>query len=124
MRPVKEITAAEENFRTELVSGAAFDVIKRDPVKPEPEGTIILVPFRITGYDPDCDGSLMARLEAIDKDGEATGWTTNCHGLYPSIDLVVTPEELKALFGANAPADLPRSKDVARDSGTGSANSG
>jgi hypothetical protein len=101
MRPVKEITAAEENFRTEPVPGAAFDVIKRDPVKPELEGTIILVPFRITGYDPDCDGSLMARLEAIDKDGEATGYTTNCHGLYPSTDLVVTPEELKALFGAN-----------------------
>jgi hypothetical protein len=101
MRPVKEITAAEENFRTEPVPGTAFDVIKRDPVKPEPEGTIILVPFRITGYDQDCDGSLMARLEAIDKDGEATGYTTNCHGLYPSTDLVVTPEELKALFGAN-----------------------
>lgn len=101
MRPVKEITAAEENFRTEPVPGAAFDVIKRDSVKPEPEGTIILVPFRITGYDPDCDGSLMARLEAIDKDGEATGWETNCHGLYPSTNLVVTPEELKALFGAN-----------------------
>ena len=96
MRPVKEITAEVENFRIEKC------FVKRDPVKPEPEGTIILVPFRITGYDPGCDGSLMARLEAIDKDGEATGWTTNCHGLYPSTDLVVTPEELKALFGANA----------------------
>lgn len=98
MRPVKEITAAEENFRTESVPGAPFVVIKRDPVKPEPEGTIILLPFRITSYDQNCDGSLMARLEAINKDGESTGHTINCHGLYPSTDLVVTPEELKALF--------------------------
>jgi hypothetical protein len=98
MRPVKEITSAEENFRTEPVPGTAFDVIKRDPVKPEPEGTIILVPFRITGYDQDCDGSLMARIEAIDKFGEATGHTINCHGLYPEVDLVVTLEELKALY--------------------------
>ena len=105
MRPVKEITAAEENFRTEPFYKTVTSegrIVKRDPVKPEPEGTIILVPFRITGYDADCDGSLMARLEAIDKDGETTGWETNCHGLYPTTDLVVTPEELKSLFGANA----------------------
>ncbi len=107
MRPVKEITASEENFRTEPVPDAAFVVIKRDPVRPEPEGAIILMPFRITGYDQDCDGSLMARLEAIDKDGEATGYTTNCHRLYPLTDLVVTPEELKALFDANARLQRP-----------------
>lgn len=106
MRPVKEVTAAEENFRTEPVPGAAFDIITRDPVKPEPEGTIILVPFRITGYDQDCDGSLMARLEAIDKTGETTGRTMDCHGLYPEVDLVVTPEELKALYGANGGVEL------------------
>lgn len=100
MRPVREITAKEENFRMEPVPGASFDVIRRDPVKPEPEGTIVLVPFRITGYDKDCDGSLMARLEAIDKDCEPTGWETDSHGLYPTVELVVTPEELKALFGA------------------------
>ena len=101
MRPVNEITATEENFHTEpffktgTIEGR---IVKRDPVKPEPEGTIILVPFRIAGYDADCDGSLMARLKAIDKDGFTTGWETNCHGLSPDKDLVVTPKELKALF--------------------------
>lgn len=103
MRPVSEITAAEENFRTEPVPGAAFDVIKRDPVKPEPEGTIILCAFRITGYRPDCDGSLMAEIEQIDKDGNVTGWTENAIGLYPSTDIVATLDEWRALFGANAP---------------------
>ena len=98
MRPVREVTAEEENFRTENVPGAAFCAIKRDPVEPEPVGTIILVPYRITGYDPDCDGSLMARLESIDKDGTATGHTMSHHGLYPETDLVVTQEELQTLF--------------------------
>lgn len=108
MRPVREITNEEENFRTEPVPGTALEFIKRDPVKPEPEGTIILVPFRIAGYDPDCDGSLMARLEAINKDGEVTGYTTDSHGLGPSTHLVVTPEELRALFGATKSSELTR----------------
>ena len=94
MRPVKEINSEAEKFRVE------DSMIKRDPVKPEPEGTIILGPFKITGYDQDCDGSLMARLSAIDCNGETTGWTTDCHGLYPNCDLVVTSEELKALFSS------------------------
>lgn len=92
MRPVKNITAEAENFRVER------GFIKRDAVEPEPVGTIVMCAFRITGYDPDCDGSLMARLEAIDKDGAPTGWETKCHGLYPSTDLVVTQQELTALF--------------------------
>ena len=92
MRPVRTITSKEENFRVE----GSF--IKRDPIEPEPVGTIILVPFRITGYSPDCDRSLMAELEAINKDGQTTGWTENCVGLYPETDLVVTEDELKKLF--------------------------
>jgi len=72
--------------------------IKRDPVEPEPVGTIVLMAFRVTGYDQDCDGSLMARLEHIDKDGEATGWEEDSVGLYPSNDLVVTAEEWRQLF--------------------------
>ena len=100
MRPAREITAEEEHFRTEPlgVSSDSFYTIRRDPVKPEPEGTIVLLPFRVTGYDPDCDGSLMARLEAIDKDGEPTGWEEKALGLYPDSTLVVTAAELKALW--------------------------
>ena len=95
MRPVKDVTKIE-NFRTEE------NYIKRDSVKPEPEGTIVLAPFRITGYDADCDGSLMARMEAIDRDGKATGWEVNCVGLYPFNNLVVNLDELRELFGEHA----------------------
>ncbi len=73
------------------------DTFRRDPVKVEPEGTIILLPFKIVGYDKDCDGSAMARLEAIDIDGRTTGWCPDCIGLYPDSGLVVTQDELNAL---------------------------
>lgn len=101
MRPVREITAAEENFRMErLQPSDPFAVIRRDSVEPEPVGTIVLMAFRVTGYDRDCDGSLMARLEHIDKDGECTGWDPSHIGLYPHTDLVVTAEEWRGLFEA------------------------
>jgi hypothetical protein len=98
MRPVREITGEEENFRLVPVEpGSPMEVIRRDPVEPEPVGTLVLVAFRITGYDSDCDGSLMARLEHINRDGAATGWTQNCIGLYSEGELVVSPEELRQL---------------------------
>lgn len=96
MRTVREVTAEEENFRTEEVGG--FSLIRKDPVKPEPEGTIVLMAFRVSGYDPDCDGSLMARLEHIDKDLKPTGWEPTNIGLYSSTDLFVTEEEWQGLF--------------------------
>ncbi len=98
MRPVRQITPEEENWRSVPLVGTRFITSQKDPVEPEPVGTIILKAFRITGYDQDCDGSLMARLAAVDKDGNATGWTEKCIGLYPDTAAVVTPEELKALF--------------------------
>jgi hypothetical protein len=52
----------------------------------------------VTGYDRDCDGSLMARLAAIDKDGQTTGWKQTCIGLNPESELVVSEEELQSLF--------------------------
>lgn len=97
MRPIRDIDE-EENFRIERRGG--FNVIKRDPVKPEPEGTIVLLPFRITGYDPDCDGSLMARLENLFKSGGKlvpSGWDTDSVGL--DSGLVVTEAELLKLLG-------------------------
>ncbi len=99
MRPVHEITAEEENFRGERFSpNPNVYFIKRDPVEAEPVGTLIMCAFRITGYDQDCDGSLMARLEQIDKEGETTGWRPDHLGLYPDVDLVVSLKELKELF--------------------------
>ncbi len=99
MRPVREITAEEENFRIERRGN--FEVIKRDSIEPEPVGTIVLIPFRIEGYDRDCDGSLMARLAGIDCEGEETGWTPRSIGLYHNTDLVVTLTELKSLFASS-----------------------
>ena len=99
MRRVREITAEEENLRTEPWIGENMRITRRDFIKPEPEGTIILMAFRITGYDQDCDGSAMARLDGINLDGEETGAELTHHGLYPESDLVVTLDELKELVG-------------------------
>lgn len=99
MRPVRDISD-QENFRLE--SKPPFVVPKRDPVEPEPAGTIVLKAFRITGYDQDCDGSLMARMENIDKHGEITGWTPSRIGVGPDTDIVVTTEELLALLDGEA----------------------
>lgn len=96
MRPAREVTAEEEGFRMER--RGIFMLPRRNSVEPEPVGTIVLKAFRITGYDPDCDGSLMARLENIGCDGEETGWAPRSVGIYPDCDLVVTPEELAELF--------------------------
>ena len=98
MRPIREITAEEENFRVEAIAG--FSVVRRDSIKPEPEGTIILKAFRVTGYDRDCDGGLMARLENIDSKCASTGWEENCIGMDSTSGLVVTEEEWRSLFGS------------------------
>jgi hypothetical protein len=97
MRPVRRVTPEEEQARTEeFAKGMYF--YKVNPVEPEPVGTVVLMAFRVTGYDRDCDGSLMARLEQIDKAGEPTGWEPTHLGLYPDVDLVCSVEEFRALF--------------------------
>jgi hypothetical protein len=100
MRSPRDVRA-KENFRVEPASGR-IGIIKRDFVKPEPEGTIILMAFRITGYDRDADGSAMIRAEALmlEDDGrfEATGLEVDHIGLYDWTDIVVTEDELRALF--------------------------
>ncbi|QDV86907.1 hypothetical protein [Planctomycetes bacterium TBK1r] len=108
MRPAREITDAEDNWRTvPLIEGdPRFVTSRRDFVDPEPVGSIVLIPFRVTGYDRDCDGSAMARLEAIDKDGGATGWTESHIGLFPDSTLVTSPGELLQLF-ENPPTESP-----------------
>jgi len=93
MRLIRDISKVE-NFRTDPASEkVAF--IKRDFVKPEPEGTIILLPFRITGYDLDCDGSALAQLKALDNRLDTTGWRPNGIGLYPDVGFVVDKNEFE-----------------------------
>jgi hypothetical protein len=91
LRSVRETTAEEENFRTEPlpVPITNVEMIRRDPVEPEPVGSFIVMVFRVTGYDPDCDGGLLARMEHVDREGTATGWEVDHIGLYPDCDLVV-----------------------------------
>jgi len=91
MKRVPKITADQENHRFEpLAVGPGFNAVmsRVDPVEPVPVGTLIAFAFRVVGYDPDCDGSLMARLEHIDFNGEPSGWEPTQLGLYPS-DAVV-----------------------------------
>lgn len=98
MRKIREITSEEENFRTIPFAPGCLTT-KRNPIQPEPIGTIVLLPFRITGYDQDCDGSLMARLGSIGLDDfKEIGWETSHIGLYPDSGFVVTEKELKELL--------------------------
>jgi hypothetical protein len=98
VRKVHEITAEEEGFRLEPINGP-FEQrimgIRRDPVEPEPVGTVLAEIWRITGYDRDCDGSLMARRERIDRNGNTTGSERVATGLYSDCDVVLDhPGEL------------------------------
>jgi hypothetical protein len=93
MRKIRRITGGEEGFRLEQYG--SFMVPRRNPVELEPAGTIVLLPFKVAGYDEDCDGSLMARLDNITMEGEKTGWSPNHIGLRDGV--VVTLDELKRL---------------------------
>ena len=102
MRHPREITAEEENYRLEeFVPGhPEMKMVKRDPVKPEPTGTYVLMAFRIDGYDPDCDGALMWRGPHVhfDDPDETTGWTVSHLGLYRGSNIIVTADELRELY--------------------------
>jgi len=98
MRKIREITSKEENFRVVPLAPGAVTT-KCDPIQPEPIGTIILIPFKIIGYDQDCDGSLMARLGSLGLDDiKNTGWETSHIGLYPDSGFVVSKKELSELI--------------------------
>ncbi len=95
LRPVRTISAEEENFRVVnmqhkyLPDLPTMSVIKRDPVEPEPVGTYVIQVFRISGYDQDSDGSLMARMENVDNEGNTTGWCVDKISLSWNDTLVV-----------------------------------
>jgi hypothetical protein len=80
-----------------FVDGPGFTAmtVQRDFAKPVPEGTYVAMVFRVTGYDSDCDGSAMARLEQVNRGGESTGWEPTHLGLYADVDVVLdSPEDL------------------------------
>jgi hypothetical protein len=107
IRRVPEITAEQENARFESLAethGIRAFMTRVDPVEPVPVGTYVAMVFRVTGYDPDCDGHLMARLENVDASGEATGWEDKAIGLYPGLTWVVDgPGDLEALTEGESP---------------------
>lgn len=97
MKQVPDISDRENARVVPFAEGAGFKAVtvKRDPIEPVPVGTIVAFAFRVTGYDPDCDGSLMARLERIDFDGEATGWEPTHLGLHADATVILDdPAEL------------------------------
>lgn len=107
LRPVPAVTAEQENHRfVELAPGIFTS--KVDPVEPVPVGTYIVMCFRVTGYDPDCDGSLMGRFEQVNRHGESTGWEPTHVGLYPDTDLVV---DHPSLLWADTPGEVQAAAD-------------
>jgi len=98
MRDVRKITPDEEKCRLEPMGVPGMGMFKVDFVKPEPEGTLVIMLFRVTGYDRDCDGSAMARLERLGfGDMEPSGWEPTHLGLYPGCDIVVTEDDVREL---------------------------
>lgn len=103
MRLIRTITETEDNFQVEPLPGTQAGIVRHDFAKPEPEGTIVLLAFRITGYDRDCDGSAMARLEALylsDGKLEPSGWEEDGIGIGDDTGFVVTEEELLKMLNA------------------------
>jgi hypothetical protein len=88
LTPVPDI-AHLENPRFETIADGHFSVLRVDSVEPVPVGTHVVLVFRVAGYDRDCDGSLMARLERVDRQGETTGWAPARISLGPDSALVV-----------------------------------
>lgn len=107
MKLLREITAAEENFRLEELA-PRMSFVRRDFVEPVPVGSYVAIVFKVTGYGRDCDGSALARLVHVDKDGEESGWTENNIGLYPDSEVVLdSPGELHALAARETTPGVP-----------------
>lgn len=104
MRKIPDITPEQENARLEPLAewpgGVKAVILKFDPVEPVPLGTTLAMLVRVVGYDPDCDGSLMARLVQIDSNGRETGAEFDHSGLDPDTYVILeTPDELHKMIG-------------------------
>lgn len=94
-----------------MVPMAGMRTIKRDSIEPVPIGTLVAKVFRVVGYDRDCDGSLMARLEQIDMTGETTGWAPDGLGMYPDSTWVLDDaRDLDSAADGKLPA--PRGRNL------------
>ncbi len=96
MRPLKDVSK-EENFRPQVI-GPGMVTTMRTPVEPEPVGSIVLVPFRVTGYEVDDNGNCKARLEQVNAKGDTNGWKPEARWLQSQDALVVEQDELQELF--------------------------
>jgi len=61
-------------------------------------GTIVMLAFRIEGYDRDCDGTPMAQVAQIDRDGKTTGWRESHIGLPFGTHRVLDLAEVKKII--------------------------
>lgn len=92
---IPQPTPEQENARLEPLA-PGISMVRRDPFMPLPVGTIVAFAARITGYHSDCDGSLLAVVEFVDKDGEGGGWEEDGIGLDP--DSAVWLDQASDLF--------------------------
>ncbi len=96
MRPLKDVSK-EENFRPQVI-GPGMVTTMRTPVEPEPVGSIVLVSFRVTGYEVDDNGNCKAQLEQLNAKDDTNGWKPEARWLQSQDALVVEQDELQELF--------------------------
>ena len=96
MRPVRDVSK-EENYRVQVIGPGMTETV-REPVEPEPVETLVFLPFRITGYDTQRDGTCTARLEHVSVEGDSMGGEVNGIALRPNSALVVSDDDIKQLF--------------------------
>lgn len=86
-RPRTDRESAPQGGPMPAQSAQEIEVLK------PPIGSYVVQVFRIDGYDPDVgetpETATMARLAAVDANGEATGWEPNCVGLYDTTARVI-----------------------------------
>jgi len=95
---LRTLKKPDENHRYRQIGtaqdGGAIVTSQRDFVHPVPVGGHVVMIFRVTGYDPDCDGSALARLEHVNTKGETSGMTLDCMGLWDGDLIVDDPSDL------------------------------
>jgi len=101
---IKKFQKPEDKARVESLgsnNNVQYLTLKRDFVPPVPEGSYVIMVFKVTGFGSDCDGSALPVLEQVDFDGRTTGWTENMVGLHGNTALIVdNPKELTKLVGS------------------------
>lgn len=101
LRPARQITTEEEGVRPHRHPVDGMSTLVRSPVEVEPVGTYIVGVYEIVGYQPDCDGGLLAILRQVDRHGAPTGLEARGVRLDGDSDLVVDrPADLWVEDGA------------------------